>query len=108
MAKANLNRCTAILKEIANELMRPLKTDYKAVKWQRAILDVRSPVTGGVRNVKFRWEVPSGEPGDPDYSMEVSELLAELWELKDKAFPDKWYGLKITLQPNGKCETEFN
>jgi hypothetical protein len=31
----------------------------------------------------------------------------ELWDLRDSAFPDRWYGLTITIFPNGKSEFAF-
>ena len=39
---------------------------------------------------------------------EVLTLFAELWNLRDTAFPDRWYGLTITVYPNGKSESAFS
>ena len=36
-------------------------------------------------------------------------MLSDLWDIKDAVFPEKkWYGLKLTIFPDGKHKTEFN
>jgi hypothetical protein len=38
----------------------------------------------------------------------VAGLLGELWEMKPKLFPKPWYGIKITIYPDGKFDTEYD
>ena len=40
--------------------------------------------------------------------MDVTMGCYLIWAAKDKLFPQKWYGLKMTIFPNGKCEVEYN
>jgi hypothetical protein len=40
--------------------------------------------------------------------MAAGILMDEIWKLKNKLFPKRWYGLKLTVYPNGSFDTEFN
>src|SRR5208337_2445380 len=90
-------------------LIAEVKREMKQTAWKIAYLDVRSSAVGTSRLSKFRVAMPDGSlVSSLSKPARVVLLLSDLWELQQKLFPEKWYGLVLTVYPDGKCETEFN
>ena len=80
---------------------------------KHAFADIRRADDDPTMISKARLVRPDGSieppPGDDAFvPSEVLTLFEELWDLRDTAFPDRWYGLAITLFPDGKSEFAFN
>jgi hypothetical protein len=98
-----------LLHEIARALMAEVECEQKGKPWTRAYMDVRGSVTGTSRLKKFRIDLPDGSVIDTlNPPHETTQLLYKVWRIKGKVFADKWYGIKVVIYPDGKCETEFN
>ncbi len=98
-----------ILNAIASALMTKVESELKGKPWTAAYLDVRGSAIGTSALEKFRIELPDGSviaTLGPPY--ETGQMLLKAWKIKDKVFPDKWYGIKVVIYPGGKCQTEFN
>jgi len=85
-----------------------VRQHLKKQEWRQACLDVRSAKAKGARLSKFRVRLSNDKRQAFHEPVETNRLLREIWGIKDKLFPRKWYGLRVTVQPDGTCETEFN
>lgn len=106
--KKDMNYFNNLVAKIAADLMLQLKEEFPKLKWKTAFLDARAVPTGEVGCDKFRMMLPRGGKKGMSPSMAVSRMLFELWDLRDELFSEKWYGLKLTFDPKGGFETEFN
>jgi hypothetical protein len=106
--KSKVTRFNEVLEEIAADLMATTKTELKKKKWKTSFLDVRYFGKIGSNISKVRVELPNGDFQSLSESDNVSQLLSEVWRLRENPFPGKWYGLKLFVLPNGECKTEFN
>jgi hypothetical protein len=108
VSKQDLAQFTNFLKEITGHLLIAVREERPKVKWKRAFLDVRCALTEDMQKLKIRVEFPDGDLHSIRQPYDLSALLTSLQEIKDRSFADKWYGMKLTVFPNGKCETEFD
>jgi hypothetical protein len=76
--------------------------------WNDAVLDTRSPVDGSVQITKFRIAVWESSIKSVLLPSKVTATIRRLWEIKESAFPDKWYGFMLLIFPTGDCKVEFN
>jgi len=102
----------AIMRDMAAILFRGLAASLGEAPVKHAFADIRQGDDGGMIS-KVRLVRPDGSiessPGDDAFvPSEVLTLFEELWDLRDTAFPDRWYGLTINIFPDGKSEFEFN
>jgi hypothetical protein len=96
------------LQEAISLLMGAVQEELGDKPWTFCVLDIRW-YPDSSRKSKTRVHLPkAGQLHFMHTPIEVLYLLDDAWALMDKAFSDKWYGLKITVYPEGKAETEFN
>jgi hypothetical protein len=108
MSKATLRDANELLHEVASVIFEAANANTPSGKWKSAYLDVRGPAEGGSRILKFRITLANGRLIDLYSPTGVAIPLSKLWKMKDKVFPQEWYGLKLTVSRKGECETEFN
>ena len=100
------NKC---VRNIAGYIADGIGVELGKRKWLSAYLDVRSEEEADSRLMKLRIVGGDGKiikTVDPPPS--VHSPLAQIWQEKDEIFPEKWFGLKITVFPDGNCETQIN
>ena len=57
---------------------------------------------------KLRVELPDSSIVPNLYSpVEIDEPMDEIWDMRG-LFPQKWYALKMTVTPGGKCTMDFS
>ena len=78
-------------------------------EWKFACVDIRWTLDGNTSVSKLRIGLPGGAIfAHLSFSIDVDSLFEEAYQMKDKVFPDKWYGLVMTLHPDGKCQLDYN
>ena len=102
-----------IMREMAAILFRGFAASMGEAPVKQAFADIRRADDDPTMISKARLVRPDGSieppPGDDAFvPSEVLTLFEELWDLRDTAFPDRWYGLTITVFPDGKSEFAFN
>jgi hypothetical protein len=102
-----------IMRDMAAILFRGLVASMGEMSVKHAFADIRRADDDPTMISKVRLVRPDGAIESPPRHAartptEVLTLFEELWELRDTAFPDRWYGLTITLFPDGKSEFAFN
>jgi hypothetical protein len=101
-----------IMREMGAILFRGLAASMGEVPVKQAFADIRRPDDEPTMISKVRLVRPDGSIESPPRNafdlVEVRNLFEQLWDLRDTAFPDRWYGLTITVFRDGKTEFEFN
>jgi hypothetical protein len=102
-----------IMRDMAAILFRGLAASMGEGPVKQAFADIRRADDDPGMISKVRLVRPDGSIGSPSgydayVPSEVLTLFEELWDLRDTAFPDRWYGLTITVFPDGKSEFDFN
>lgn len=96
-----------LMKQVAEILLNDLAQMLLSQAWKRAYLAVRC--IGKSRVEKYRLELADGSlvktTDPPD---DVHSLLYKAFKLRDEAFPEKWYEMRITVFPDKKCAVDFN
>lgn len=104
-----IERFNEIIQEVAGDLFQIIETSPGiGAPWQSAYADIRFSPSGGAQSAKFRVQLQDGKLESLKITGRISMLLDDAWELQGELFPDKWYGVKYTLMPDGQCKTEFN
>src|SRR5262245_18851700 len=108
--KLSLKAAESIIKKIAGSLTIYAQKAVAKKKWKLAYRDVRAPVGGGGAWIdKFRIELADGSIvkslSGPE---QIGIPLLKLLQMKDELCDPKWYGIKITVFPDGRFETEHN
>ncbi len=99
----------AAITAIVESILRKAQETFGTGEWKHAYVDSRSSTEGGVYIEKFRIEMEDGSIIKTiKVPMEQCELLYDIWQMKDALFPEKWFGIKITVFPNGQSTTEYN
>ena len=103
-----------ILREIGSILFRGLQEEMKGKTWSCAFVDIRRPEKGNTRIAKMRLVLPDGstcallDTPLENPPTEVLDLFDEVWKLRDKLFTKRWFGIKLTVDPTGKCDVSYN
>jgi len=105
--KPNLEELNPLLQHVAVEILSLTLATVGKKKWKAAYLDERSGEDES-RIAKFRVELPNGNLMSGDITREINKLVRTIWAMRPEQRPEKWYGMKLTLQPDGQCKTEFN
>lgn len=108
-AKLSLAKFNGAVKKIAQLTTKQVKKECKA-KWNWAYVDIRAHACGdGSWIDKLRVELTDGSTlCTLGTTAEVIQLTVKLLAMKDLLFDPKLYGIKITVFPNGRFETEYN
>lgn len=100
------------IEEIATALRKLVDKERKGRKWEYAFAEVRwSPDRdeGSVRKARI---APTGKRKGKLVTLNTSIALGDMLEsaraIHEKACDKMWYGLKVTVYPDGKVDTEFN
>jgi hypothetical protein len=105
-----------ILDEVAAMLIEEVRAEMADKAWRSLFYDYRREASGDMRISKLRIVLPDGklsfldEPPIEKIPVEgrLAPLFNKLWKIRGTAFADKWYGIKITIQADGKCEVDFD
>ena len=84
------------------------KRGLNETRWVSAFVDTRWTTDGKTRIEKLRIKLMDGKIFGLNCSDEAGKMLRKVGKIKDNTFPDKWYGLKLTFTPEGKCTSEFD
>lgn len=105
-----------VLDEVAAILFDEVRTEMADKAWSSLFYDYRSVASGNTQISKLRIVLPDGEltwlEEPPIEKIPVESRLApffdKLRKIRDTAFADKWYGVKVTIQADGKCKVDFD
>ena len=100
-----------MLVEIKNKLRKEKKEGkLKQDKWNSAYLEARwiSDGDGLGRKSKVRIELADGKRFSIYTTDEMADLLDDIGAIKNKVFPERWYGLKLTVLAKGEGQLELN
>jgi hypothetical protein len=101
-----------IMRDMAAIVLRGLAAATGEAPVKQAFLDIRRADDDPTMLSKARLVRADGSiaspPGKAFDMTEVLNLFEQLWELRDTAFRDRWYGLTITVYPDRRCELGFN
>jgi hypothetical protein len=99
-----------LIKRIAEILVQEINNEEKAKGWSFAFVDIRGSNTR-VSKLRIAFKDKAAAtlrdssvrrtPG------ELGDLFDELWPTRP-SFGKMWYGLKVTVFPDGKYNVEFN
>ena len=102
-------RFNEVLMEIASNMMATIdQSAYAQAGWIKAFLDARFDPEGAACIEKSRVQVAGGKLGGLRVSDDVTRLVHELWDLRSQTLANNWYGLKISVSPDGACRLVFN
>ena len=106
------NRAQDILQDMATILFHGFVASMGAEPWQQGYADIRHLPDEPTMISKARLALPDGSRKSPSRDAldmtEVRDLFEKLWDANDPASPHRWYGLKITVHPDGQSQIEFN
>jgi hypothetical protein len=105
-----------ILDNIGQILLDEVRTEMSAREWSSAFFEIRGAAKSATRISKLRIILPDGKQisqDDPPIEKTPIESILDpmfdhLWKMRDSSFPDKWYGIKVTIHPDGECKVGFN
>jgi hypothetical protein len=101
-----------IMRDMAAILFRGFAALMEGKAWKEGFADIRRLPDEPTMISKARVVLPDGSLQSPSRDAlsltEVRNRFEELWGTRDAASPNAWYGLKIIIQPDGKCQIEFN
>jgi len=99
----------AIMIELAAALKDFVESELPEGKWEVAFIDIRAPADSSGWTHKVRVERLDGSiEKSLTISGEIVSLFMDAWEIKDEAFLEKWYGVKVSVHPDGKFEIAYN
>jgi hypothetical protein len=110
-------RFNVLLRKLAQSLIAHINTELEDKKWRlkdptwtSAYLEWKGGAhVDDPRIGKFRVVLANGKLfAKLDPPLEASDAVGRIWKIKDKAFPKKWYGLKVTVTPDGDYQCDFN
>ena len=98
-----------VVKAIAKATLSEVLSRLGDKKWSSAFIDSRWTTDGNTRIGKLRVVLEDGRIfARIRMSQQVAEWLDAIGELKGKAFPKPWYGLKISMSPDGRFNLDFD
>jgi len=103
------DRFNEVLGEIAGQLLTAVEqSEYQGNDWQHVFFDLRSTADGGNQISKVRIRMSDGNLVGLKRPDGIWRLFKELWELRSKTLTNNWYGILISVTPDGDCKAEFN
>ena len=105
MASTTLERFNEIIISLGEITLANVQEKIGTAGWKVARFSDRNNFS------KLRVGMPDGSINKgvkTPTSGEFFDLLDEAWSLRDQAFAEKWYGLTISVFPDGKCEVTFD
>jgi len=103
------NRFKQLLTEIAADIMTTIRESDCARTWQDAIFDARFAPEADSHSthldVRLRDNTLERKLAA---SWHVSDLLEEVWRVRAKMVTKNWYGIRVTITPDGEYATDFN
>jgi len=105
---ARLSEIDDIFKRMAEYLKKKVQSELKRKKWKSVFIDFRSSSEDGSGPDKLRLELPDGTiVKSIAVPVDITGLYLDAWELRENT-PKKWYGLKLTVVPDGKSEILYH
>jgi hypothetical protein len=102
-------RFNEVLMEIASHMMATIdQSAYAQGGWTEAFLDARFDPEGAACIRKFRVQLPGAKLGALRGSDDVTRLVFELWDLRSQTLANNWYGVKVSVSPDGACRLDVN
>ncbi len=98
----------AIVQQMAQIVLSDLRSDVRS-SWTFAFIDLRFPPGGGSCVSKERIHLE--DHGESSISLRLrgfTPLVFRLFEAKDQLFSPEWYGIKLTVFPDGRHTIEYN
>lgn len=108
--KPTLSDFNEILSHIAERLVVVAGQAAKKKTWKSVCIDERAGSDDDDSRIgKLRIVLEDGSVIKSIHTpRDIKDLIQKAWEIKRTAFPKKWYGLRLAVQPNGKSEAEFD
>jgi hypothetical protein len=96
--------------------LEEVRTEMAGKAWGSCFYDYRREPSGDMRISKLRIVLADGKLtylDDPPIEKtpvesRVAPFFNKLWEIRKTASADKWYGIKITIESDGKCKVDFD
>jgi hypothetical protein len=105
----NVEKIAAILIAEIPAKLSEKSGELKDQNWKSAYIDSRWTTDGSTSIAKLRVELSDGKWFSRiRIPKEADDLLDQIGDMKDKVFPDKWYGMTLTVIPSGKCKVKFD
>jgi len=93
---------------LINDKLKDRKWKLKNKKWISAYVDRRGSLdTAIICKLRITMEDQSSF-ARLHTSSEIENTFDEIWRSKDSIFPEKWYGVKLTVTPEGKWEVALD
>jgi hypothetical protein len=114
--KATATTVEVLQKEIsqilASDIPRQLenkKWRLKKKDWKSVYIEERWSINGNTSISKMGVVLANGRIFTRlEAPQAVYEIMRDIGEIKDKAFPKQWYGIKILVHPDQSYRTEYN
>lgn len=97
--------------EIAKKIFDHVMDEMQGKPWVSAVTDRRFGPEGGSSSIgKYRIVLPDGSRKGFEYVAGVGPLIIESFNLRKSHLPvaDWWYGVLLTIYPDGGHRCEFN
>jgi hypothetical protein len=95
---------------VAERVSEELPTKQRKLGWVSAFVEARwfSDTDSPSWTSKLRVALSTGKWfGGVETTTAIENMLGQLWA-KKRAFPEAWYGLKLTVYPDAKPQLELN
>jgi hypothetical protein len=106
------DRAQDLMRDMVAILFQGFVVSMEGKPWKEGFADIRRPENGSTVVSKAQVVLPDGSLKSPSRDAvdltEVRNRFEELWDTRDTESPHVWYGLKIAVHPDGKCQIEFN
>lgn len=104
-----LKELDTVFDRVANILLKAVQKEMGDRLWASAHFDVRGGPGGDARLQKLRVTLPSGEVVNNLHSpIESGVALTEAYDLRARIVGEPWYGVLITIYPDGRVSVAFN
>src|SRR5437763_1114466 len=110
----DLNDFQERMDQISKELFDGISAAMTPKPWKCGYVDMRWTKQSGTQFSKLRVILPDGtisallDTPFENVPTQMANTLHDIWKSRTKVFPEKWYGLKLIVFPDGKCELKLD
>ena len=121
MAEANQKKFQKLVRELSRQIRTevdeklPVKKSKTKAKqstdnstWLSAFVDARWFADADGYTAKLRVVLLNGNLHSLRTTSDMSKILKNIWSLRNNDSSPEWYGLKVTVYPDGKVITDLN
>ena len=115
MARTNRRDDPAVrLRPVAESFARGVAAEMAGRPWQTAFIDMRWTEKAGTTISKLRVVLPGGvvtallDTPLENVPAEAKDILRDAWQSQATETGQRWYGVRLTVKPDGDCEVKFD